>query len=179
MLSKLIPTKRGVSIRALLAIGLLFNCHVTSATTPRNDTWQIHGFLAQGLIDVDGSNYVNDTGKPSAELTEIGINASYQLSDNIRFAGQAVYLDGGNRYVKGFHLDYLLMDWSLYTDANWQVNLYLGRIKNYHWLYSSIRDVPMSRPSILLPQSVYFDAIKCIKRMQSVRSCSYFLDVKI
>lgn len=160
MLFKLSPTKIGAKLRTLVVIGLLINCHLVNATVPRSDAWQVHGFLAQGLIDVDGSNYVNDSGKPSAELTEVGINASYQMSDSIRFAGQAVYLDGGNRYAKGFHIDYLLMDWSLYTDAQWQVNLYLGRIKNYHWLYSSIRDVPMSRPSILLPQSVYFDATR-------------------
>ncbi len=37
------------------------------------------------------------------------------------------------------------------------MNLYLGRVKNYHWLYSSTCDVPMTRPTIVLPQSVYFD----------------------
>ncbi|WP_286270282.1 hypothetical protein [Thalassotalea hakodatensis] len=121
---------------------------------------QLHGFVAQGLIDVDGSNYVNNDEKPSAELTELGFNASYQYSDNLRFSGQAVYLNGGNRYVEGFHIDYLLMDWSAFTNDKWQVNLYLGRIKNYHWLYSSTRDVPMTRPSIILPQSVYFDATR-------------------
>lgn len=125
-----------------------------------NDTIQIHGFIAQGAIDVDGSNYVNDDQSASLELTEIGLNASFQYSDTLRFAGQAVYLDGGNRYADGLHVDYLLMDWSFLSNENWQANLYLGRIKNYHWLYSSARDVPMTRPSILLPQSVYFDATR-------------------
>lgn len=121
---------------------------------------QLHGFVAQGIIDVDGSNYVNNDGEVSAELTELGLNASYQYSDRLRFSGQAVYLNGGNRYAEGLHIDYLLMDWSAFTNEKWQVNLYLGRIKNYHWLYSSTRDVPMTRPSIILPQSVYFDATR-------------------
>lgn len=121
------------------------------------DDVQIHGFVAQGVIDVDGSDFVSDDQGVSFKLTEIGLNASYQFTPNIRLAGQAVYLNGGNRYDKGIRLDYLLLEWALHNTENWQTKLYLGRIKNYHWLYSSTRDVPMSRPSIILPQSVYFD----------------------
>jgi predicted porin len=121
---------------------------------------QIHGFIAQGIIDVNGSNFVSDDKNISLELTEVGVNASYQLTSDIRLAGQAVYLDGGNRYNKGVRVDYLLVEWALHNTENWQTKLYLGRIKNYHWLYSSTRDVPMTRPSIILPQSIYFDATR-------------------
>ncbi len=123
---------------------------------------QVHGFAAQGIINVNGSNYVNDDGGLSAELTEIGLNASYILTPALRLAGQMVYLDGGNRYDDGVRVDYALLDWSAYNDENWQVNLYLGRYKNYHWLYSSTRDIPFARPSVVLPQSVYFDGFRDI-----------------
>ncbi len=123
---------------------------------------QLHGFIAQGIIDVNGSDFVNDDGELSTELTEIGVNASYQLSSNFRLAGQVVYLDGGNRYEKGVRLDYALLDWTAYADENWQLNLYFGRFKNNHWLYSSSRTVPFARPSIILPQSVYFDGFRDI-----------------
>jgi len=125
-----------------------------------SDKLQVHGFIAQGIIDVNGSNYVNDDQDISFKLTEIGLNASYQISPDIRIAAQAVYLNGGNRYIEGLRLDHLLLEWALYNSENWQTNLYLGRIKNYHWLYSSTRDVPMTRPSIILPQSVYFDGTR-------------------
>jgi len=118
---------------------------------------QIHGFIAQGLINVNGSNFVNDDGELSAELTEVGLNGSYQLNSHFRLAGQLVYLNGGNRYGDGFRVDYVFLDWSLHQTEHWQVNLYLGRFKNSHWLYSGTRDVPFIRPSIILPQSVYFD----------------------
>ena len=123
---------------------------------------QIHGFAAKGLIDVRGSDFVNDDGSLSTELTELGINGSYQLSTNFRLTGQVVYLDGGNRYAKGFRVDYALLDWSAYESENWQANIYLGRFKNNHWLYSSSRDIPFARPSIFLPQSVYFDGFRDI-----------------
>lgn len=124
--------------------------------------FQLHGFISQGLIDVNGSDFVNDDGDLSTELTEIGLNASYQLSDKFRLAGQVVYLDGGNRYEEGFRVDYALLDWSAYTTESWQANIYLGRFKNNHWLYSSSRVVPFARPSIILPQSVYFDGFRDI-----------------
>ena len=130
------------------------------AQTPHNSSFKVHGFISQGLMAVDGSTFVNDDNSMSPRLTEVGLNASYQLSDNIRLAGQAAYLNGGNRYNEGVRIDYLLADWNIYSGEQWKTNIYIGRFKNFHWLYSSTRDVPMTRPSIILPQSVYFDATR-------------------
>lgn len=124
--------------------------------------FQYHGFVAQGLIDVNGSDFVNDDGSISPKLTEVGINASYELSSNLRLAGQVVYLNGGNRYAEGVRVDYALLDWLTYSSPNWRVNAYLGRFKNIHWLYSSSKDIPFARPSIILPQSVYYDGFRDI-----------------
>ena len=135
---------------------------LSTAVMASEQNFQLHGFLSQGLIDVDGSNFVNDDETLSAELTELGLNGSYQLSSTLRVAGQVVYLDGGNRYAKGVRIDYALLDWSVYDSYNWQANIYLGRFKNNHWLYSSSRDIPFARPSIILPQSVYFDGFRDI-----------------
>jgi len=141
------------------ACGALFSIN---AMADEQRKWQVHGFVAQGVINANGSDFVNDDQKPSFELTEIGINASYQISDSIRLAGQAVYLNGGNRYVDGGRIDYALIDWSAYQSLSSQLNVYIGRFKNYNWLYSSTRDVPFARPSIVLPQSVYFDGFRDI-----------------
>lgn len=124
--------------------------------------FKLHGFISQGLIDVNGSDFVNDDGSLSTELTELGINGSYQINSTFRLAAQLVYLDGGNRYEKGLRVDYALLDWSAYSSEYWQTNVYLGRFKNNHWLYSSSRDIPFARPSIILPQSVYFDGFRDI-----------------
>ena len=136
----------------------LFSINVEAA----EQDFQFHGFIAQGLIDVDGSNFVNDDRSLSPELTEVGLNASYQLSSNFRLAGQVVYLNGGNRYAEGVRVDYALLDWLVFDSPNWQANIYLGRFKNNHWLYSSSRDIPFARPSIILPQSIYFDGFRDI-----------------
>ncbi|WP_440874961.1 hypothetical protein [Thalassotalea sp. PLHSN55] len=148
--------------KAIKIIALSLVALNAQANQSESQDWQIHGFLAQGLIDVSGSDFVNDDGDLSAELTEVGVNGSYQLFDSIRLAGQAVYLNGGNRYEQGLRLDYALIDWSVYNDENWLVNLYLGRFKNNHWLHSSTRDIPHARPSIILPQGLYFDGFRDI-----------------
>ena len=126
------------------------------------EPFKVHGFVAQGVIDVDGSNFVNDDGKPSIKLTEIGLNTSYKFSDDFRFAAQAVYLNGGNRYNEGLRFDYFLVDWNAYSSEKWQANVFLGRFKNAHWLHSSTRDIPFARPSIILPQGLYFDGFRDI-----------------
>lgn len=122
--------------------------------------WQ--GFVAQGLIQTSDDSFVAFDDDISTNLTELGINSSIRLAPAWRLAGQVVYLDGGNRYPQGARLDYLFVDWNFQSSLDWQANLYLGRIKNQHWLYSATRDVPFTRPSIVLPQSVYFDAFRDI-----------------
>lgn len=137
----------------LLSLGALF-----SIASAEEISW--HGFVAQGAIKAEKNNFVEDDGSSSIKLTEIGLNASYRINSRLRIAGQAVYLNGGNRYEEGPRIDYLFLDLSLLNTEDWHVNVQLGRNKNYHWLYSSTRDIPHTRPSIILPQSIYFDVFR-------------------
>ncbi|MGP9800094.1 hypothetical protein [Rheinheimera sp. NSM] len=144
-------------VRTLVLTVLMLQSSVTLA---EDFVWQ--GFVAQGLIRADDSNYINNSGKTSAALTELGLNGRYSVAADWHLAGQVVYLDGGNRYPQGMRLDYLFLDWAFYNTETWQANVYFGRFKNQHWLYSGTRDVPFTRPSIILPQSVYFDGFRDI-----------------
>lgn len=139
---------------------MLFAYVVLFSTSSTAKTYDWKGFIAQGLIQAEHSNFVNDEGDPSLRLTEVGLNGYYRLAPNLRIAGQGVYLNGGNRYAEGHRLDYLFLDWNLVNIENWQLNIHLGRVKNYHWFYSATRDVPHTRPTIILPQSIYFDVFR-------------------
>jgi len=161
MLLTLKTKVESVFIKKLLLLTAVFYLFSTVVMATEQN-FQLHGFVSQGIIDVNGSNFVNDGGSLSTELTELGLNGSYHFSSTLRLTGQVVYLDGGNRYAKGVRIDYALLDWSMYDNDNWQTNVYLGRFKNNHWLYSSSRDIPFARPSIILPQSVYFDGFRDI-----------------
>lgn len=139
----------------LASIGIIFQSYCLHA-----ESLKINGFVAQGIIQAADSNFVQDDGDVSVKLTEIGINGSYRINPLFRVAAQAVYLEGGNRYQDGFKIDYLFLEWQLLNSPSWQIKTHIGRNKNYHWLYSSTRDVPHTRPSIILPQSLYFDAFR-------------------
>ncbi|WP_299085018.1 TonB-dependent receptor [uncultured Paraglaciecola sp.] len=138
-----------------VGLGLLFHgCCLHAGSL------KLNGFVAQGLIQATDSNFVTDKGDVSLRLTEIGVNSSYRINSRFRVAGQAIYLEGGNRYPSGLRVDYLFLEWQLLNNPDWQIKTQIGRNKNYHWLYSSTRDVPHTRPSIVLPQSLYFDAFR-------------------
>ncbi|MBU3006266.1 TonB-dependent receptor [Paraglaciecola arctica] len=138
-----------------LILGMLYMTFCDSA-----ESLKINGFVAQGMVQSKDSNFVTDDGDVSVKLTEIGVNSAYRFNSSLRMAGQAVYLEGGNRYPDGFRIDYLFLEWQLLQTANWLIKTQIGRNKNYHWLYSSTRDVPHTRPSIVLPQSLYFDVFR-------------------
>ena len=54
-------------------------------------------------------------------------------------------------------LDYGFMDYTYFSGETSQLGIRLGRMKNPLGFYNDTRDVPFTRPSILLPQSIYFD----------------------
>lgn len=142
-------------------VGLLL-CLFSSVVHAKElaDKLSVHGYLAQGVVQAQDSNFINDDGDVSLRQTEIGINATYRLRPSMRLTGQLAYINGGNRYPEGLRLDYLFWDISLVNTLDWRVNLYLGRNKNHHWLYSVDRTVPQIRPTIIPPQSVYFDVFR-------------------
>lgn len=143
-----------------LTVFIMFGINSLPTFADNFDDWAFHGFIAQGVIKAGDSNFVNEDGDISFDLTEIGLNFSYQWRPDLRVAGQAVYLNGGNRYEEGGRLDYLFLDWGVFNEADWRMNLYLGRVKSRHGLYTSTRDVPHTRSSIILPQSVYYDIFR-------------------
>lgn len=126
-----------------------------------NSDFSWHGYVSQGVTQSNGSSFITDNNTITAELTEIGVNGYYQLAENISVAGQINYLDGGNRFEQGTRLDYLFVDWKLPNLAGgWRGQVHVGRFKNRHWLYSVTRDVPQTRYTSVLPQSVYFDGFR-------------------
>ncbi|WP_426415313.1 hypothetical protein [Aestuariirhabdus sp. LZHN29] len=122
----------------------------------------MHGFVSQGLIYTDHNGYIDDDSGWTGKLSSAALNGSVQVTERVRVAGQAMYLNGGNRYREGGRLDYLLLDYSLLNYLQGEVNLMLGRYKNAHGLYRDTRDVPSAQPGIIPPQSVYWDIYRDI-----------------
>ncbi|QJR81034.1 hypothetical protein CA267_009720 [Alteromonas pelagimontana] len=128
----------------------------------RADPFSWHGYISQGLTQSVNSNFITDNNDISTSLTELGLNGRYRFGASLSLVGQVEYLDGGNRFEQGLRLDYLFLDWRLPQIEKWQTHVHVGRFKNRHWLYSATRDVPQTRATAILPQSVYFDGFRDI-----------------
>ncbi|MBE0439421.1 MAG: hypothetical protein IBX57_06645 [Gammaproteobacteria bacterium] len=132
------------------------------ADTLLQDKMQIHGFASQGFIQTTDNNFFGDSENGSFDFTELGINASFQLSPKIRLASQLISRRAGEMYNGSLWLDYALADINLVQGDNFQLGAYLGRIKNPLGLYNDTRDVAHTRQGVFTPQTIYFDKVRNI-----------------
>ncbi len=124
------------------------------------NTLQVHGFLSQALIVSDHNDFFGPSseGGGSWEYTELGLNASFRPFDNVLVAGQVLARQAGDiQRLDEVELDYGVIDYQFFNDVETTAGVQLGRFKNPLGLYNQTRDIPITRPSILLPQSIYFD----------------------
>jgi hypothetical protein len=113
---------------------------------------EVHGFVSQGFIYSVNNNYLaNDTTHGSFQFSEIGLNFTKSITDDLRVGLQLFAEDLGptgsyDAKLDWFYLDYHWKDW---------LGLRAGRVKIPFGLYNEINDVDSARVPVLLPQSVY------------------------
>jgi hypothetical protein len=112
---------------------------------------EFHGFVSQGFLVSTENNYLADSEGGSFQFSEVGLNATVELSDELRAGLQLFTRDlgplGDYRAVfDWFYLDYRARDW---------LGLRAGRVKLPFGLYNESSDIDAARTAILLPGSVY------------------------
>ncbi len=135
----------------------------TAAAAPfyQTDTLQLQGFAAQSLITTSRNNFFGKTHDAlGTGFTEAGVNGIWQPHDDLLVAGQVLYRRAGKSDREGVRLDYLQAVWQFWQTARGGLEMRAGKIKIPYGLYNETRDVPFTRPSILLPESVYFDTVR-------------------
>jgi hypothetical protein len=122
---------------------------------------QIHGFASQNYIHTSANNFFgNSQNMGSLDFTESGINAFWTPLSFLDVAGQIVYRRAGNTDEQQVRIDYAMVNLHStisYDHTQQTFGLRLGRVLNPYGFYNETRDMPFTRPSILLPQSIYFD----------------------
>jgi hypothetical protein len=121
---------------------------------------QIHGFLSQGFVKTSDNRFFGPSDDGSWDFREIAVNASYRMQPDLLFSGQLLSRKAGEMYDGSPRLDYGLVDYTLIMRGDLQAGFRLGRLKNPLGFYNDTRDVPFTRPSIFLPQSIYFDRVR-------------------
>ncbi|MDD2832570.1 MAG: hypothetical protein PHD12_01010 [Methylotenera sp.] len=119
---------------------------------------QVHGFVSQGMVNTTGNNFLGDSEDSiSYDFREIALNASYLVRPELQFSAQVMSHRAGESDNGDPDIDYAFVDWTAFT-GNWgRAGIRLGRVKNVFGLYNTTRDVPFTRPGIMLPQSIYFE----------------------
>jgi hypothetical protein len=121
---------------------------------------QIHGFASLTGVKTSANRFFGDSQDGSLDFAEVAINASYQLNPRILFSGQVLARFAGDMSDGTPALDFGLIDLTLVESARQRLGVRLGRLKNPLGLYNETRDVPFTRPSIFLPQVIYFDKVR-------------------
>jgi hypothetical protein len=112
---------------------------------------EIHGFVSQGFIKTTDNNYLAESERGSFEFSEVGLNFTKQVTDELRLGVQLFAHELGpfGNYapqVDWYYLDYRLWDW---------LGLRVGHTKMPYGLYNEINDIDVARVPVLLPQSIY------------------------
>ena len=141
-----------------LLLGGLLAALPVAASDLSGPRYHIQGFAAQGLIGSTNNRFFGDSrDRVSTGFSEAGLHGTWQPSDAVRLSGQVLYRRAGESDEEGLRLDYAQADWHFYRAETTQFGLKLGKVKLPYGLYNETRDVPFTRPGILLPQSVYID----------------------
>lgn len=119
--------------------------------------WEVNGFVTQGFALSDDNNFYGDSESGSFDFRELGLSTSARLSERLLVSGQLVSRKAGKVDDGDLSVDYALVDYRFLEQQWGNAGVQLGRIKNPFGFYNSTRDVAFTRPSIMLPQSIYFD----------------------
>ncbi len=120
---------------------------------------QIHGFGSVGYFNTTDNNFFGDTKQSYGDIDfwELGINGSWRPLSNLQFSMQVVSRKAGETDDGDPRIDYGFADYSFISDSENLWGIRAGRVVTPLGLYGDTRDMPFTRPSILLPQSIYFD----------------------
>ena len=151
--------------RLLKLIAIMFSAcffFLETIATPHHgfewpETLQIHGFASQAFILTSDNRFFGDSETGSSDFRELGLNLSIRPIPDLQFSIQGLSRWAGEANNGDLRLDYGFLDYSLVGNESGTLGLRIGRVKNPLGFYNDTRDVAFTRPSIFLPQSIYFD----------------------
>lgn len=153
--------KRTLAPTRIIFAGLLALLHCASVfALDLGDNMQIHGFASQAFTLTNNNQYFGETTDGSLGYTELGINGSYRPLPSLLLSAQALSRRAGEVDDGNIRLDYGFADYSVISNQDRRWGVRAGRIKNPFGFYNETRDVAFTRPTIFLPQGIYFDQVR-------------------
>ncbi|GAB1262725.1 hypothetical protein [Aurantivibrio plasticivorans] len=125
-----------------------------------SDKPTFNGFVSQAAIISNDNPFYDDEPDNNFNLREIGLTANWNVTKEIRLAGQALSRKAGSFNSSSPEIDFLLVDYNFWLSEHLSSGVRLGRVKNPYGLYNATRDVPHARPGVFVPRSVYFESFR-------------------
>ncbi|MDO6764023.1 hypothetical protein [Agarivorans sp. 1_MG-2023] len=131
------------------------------------------GFVSASYIGVNANNYYGYNSGDSGPLLEAGLRGYWLINRNWSVSGLVIAQETGDWFESGIEVDYLSLNYKIPSHEDWDIGFKLGRFKISNGIYGETRDVPFTRPSIVLPLSVYPHILK----EQSLRADGLRMDI--
>lgn len=141
--------------RSALLLGA--SCLLAVATDATAIETQVHGFAAQGLVLTDHYDYFGDSQDGELGYHEVGASVAFQIRPNLTASAEIFLREAGTADDDEPRLNFALIDYRFISSSTFDLGIRAGRVKNPHGFYNETRDVVFTRPSILLPESVYIE----------------------
>jgi len=148
-----------VSLVTYLALLLTHTGLIHASSSTMLPSASINTFMSQGYTQTSDNNLYGKSQDSygSFSLREFGLNASANITPSFFTSAQILARNTGHDEDNDISLDYALVDYSHSPSEFRTYGIRLGRIKNPLGFYNETRDVAFTRPSVILPQSIYFD----------------------
>lgn len=149
-------SKHCLSISLILAL-----CYTSlSLADEHKQAMEVHGFATQGFFLSNHNNFNGNSKSGSFDFRELGVNTTWYINSNLFMAAQLISHKAGKVDNGSIDIDYALVDYNFISSTQGNMGIKLGRIKNPYGFYNQTRDAAFTRPSILLPQSIYFAKVR-------------------
>lgn len=150
-------TARGTRVRCWALFGLaagLWSGSSAAQDEPASLTAapvELHAFVSQGFILSAKNEYLANSKSGSLEFSEVGVNLTKPLPENLRLGVQLFAHDLGPFGNFAPQFDWYYLDWR----PRDEFGIRIGRLKMPFGLYNELNDIDAARVPILLPQSIY------------------------
>jgi len=121
-----------------------------------SDNLTLNAFINQGYVNSPDNPYYGELDS-SFDFRDLVLNANWLVNENIRLSGQAINRTVGEIEKSENSIDFLLVDFTLAAESSYTTGIRLGRNKIPLGLYNSARDISITRPGVVVPESTYFE----------------------
>lgn len=120
----------------------------------------VNGFISQGFVASHNTKLFDNNSDNSWELTEAAAKFALQTNAPLRFSAQLLYRNAGSHQPESVRIDHALLDYNAISNDTYSAGIRIGRIKPQIGFYNATRDMPWTRPSIFLSQSIYPEILR-------------------